>query len=382
MLLAAVLLLGVMLLTLVVPPVVDSRLNGISSYSTLTISEHAKTLHRELLIIDLHADCLMWNRDLLQRNTRGHADVPRLIEGNVALQAFTIVTKVPSHMKLEGNSATTDDITLLAMAQCWPMSTWGSLLQRTLYQTDKLADFARRSGGKLTLIKSRTDLGSYLKRRTTDQSITAGFLGVEGAHALDGNLENIDIMFDHGIRMMAPTHFFDNDIGSSAHGLCDQGLTDKGKEMIRRIQKKSMIVDLAHASSRVIKDTLAISSRPCVVSHTGVKGTCNNNRNLSDEQILGIANTGGVVGIGYWSTAVCGRDARAIAKAIRYAAKRIGVTHVALGSDFDGATIAPFDASQLIQLTQALIDEGFSDSDIKLIMGKNTCRVLQECLPD
>ncbi len=118
-----------------------------------------------------------------------------------------------------------------------------------------------------------------------------------------------------------------------------------------------------------------------VVSHTGVKGTCNNNRNLSDDQIKAIAQKGGLIGIGYWDTAVCGKDAKAIAKAIHYVANLVGVEHVALGSDFDGAVVAPFDTTGLVEITDALLAEGFSENDIALIMGGNTIRILKENLP-
>jgi membrane dipeptidase len=360
---------------------VDSRLNAIHG-SNQRVSEKARRLHTTLLIGDLHADSLLWDRDLLARNDRGHVDVPRLIEGNVAIQAFTIVTKVPHKLNVERNTSDSDDITRLAIAGRWPPWTWVSLKERALYQADKLKTAALLSGGKLSVITNKRELDDYLTRRKHNQQITAGFLGVEGAHCLEGNLDNIDVFYDRGIRMIAPTHFFDNDIGGSAHGVNKAGLTDKGKEMIRRMQAKFMIVDLAHASSAVIKDVLAISTKPVVVSHTGVRGTCNNHRNLTDAELMGIAKTGGVIGIGYWRQAVCGDNAKAIARAIRYTANLVGVEHVALGSDFDGATSAPFDVSHLDLVTQALLDQGFSDADIRLIMGENAIRVLRESLPD
>ena len=124
-----------------------------------------------------------------------------------------------------------------------------------------------------------------------------------------------------------------------------------------------------------------MSTKPVIVSHTGVKGTCNNNRNLSDEQIKGIAKTGGLIGIGYWETAVCGRDAKAIARAIRYTANVAGVEHVGLGSDFDGAVAEPFDTTGLVQITDALIAEGFSADETRMIMGGNVLRVLSLSLP-
>ena len=379
--LVVIVLLGGAAFFLIVPAVADRKLNAVLAPPPYFSSSRAQSLHQQLLIVDLHADSLLWKRDLLARNSRGHVDIPRLIDGNVALQAFTIVTKTPRGLNIESNDDKTDNITLLAIAGCWPISTWSSLKERTLYQASRLSDVAARSNGKFVLIRTGADLTAYLKRRASEPGITAGFLGVEGAHALEGDLNNIDLFFEHGIRMMSPTHFFDNDIGGSAHGLVKGGLTAKGKEMVRRMQAKGMIVDLAHASANVISDVLEISTRPVFVSHTGVKGTCDNTRNLSDEQIKGIARTGGLIGIGYWETAVCGKDAKAIARAIRYTANVAGVTHVSLGSDFDGAVTAPFDTTGLVQITDALIAEGFTDEEIKLIMGGNAIRVLLTSLP-
>ena len=365
----------------VVPAQVEKRMNRTLNAPPYPASERAVTLHKKLLVADLHADSLLWARDLLERGARGHVDIPRLIEGNVALQAFTIVTKTPRNQNIENNTADTDNITLLAMAERWPTKAWSSLTERALYQAHKLQQTAERSGGKFTLIRTSAELSAYLDRRIREPQITAGFLGVEGAHALDGNLDNIDRLFDAGVRMMAPTHFFDNDIGGSAHGVEKGGLTDKGREMIRRMEEKKMIVDLAHASPRTIADVLAIATRPVVVSHTGVKGTCDNTRNLSDEQLQAIARTGGVIGIGFWDTAVCGADAGAIARAIRYTANLVGVDHVALGSDNDGAVTVPFDISGVVEITDALLQEGFTDEEVGKIMGRNTLRLLIENLP-
>lgn len=359
--------------------VIDNKMNAvIDASSPVKISEHAKELHRSLLIVDLHADSLLWDRDLLVRNSHGHVDIPRMKDGNVALQAFTIVTKVP---RREGRFRGVDQIGLLSIIERWSPDTWNNLTKRVIFQCEKLEKFAKRSHGNFTIIKSVEDLETYLERRKKDNSLTAGFLGVEGAHALEGDLKNVDIFFDHGIRMMSPSHFFDNDIGGSSHGNARTGLSERGKEMIRKMQTKSMIVDLAHASPATIKDVLAISTKPVVVSHTGVKGTCDSVRNLSNAEIIGIAKTGGVIGIGYWPAAICGKDAKAVAKAIRYTANLVGVEHVVLGSDFDGACSAPFDVTGLVNITQALLDEQFTDEEIRLIMGENTLRVLRTSLP-
>jgi len=379
--LVIILLLSGGLFFFVLPGVLEKRYNPVLREPPYSASERALELHRRLFIVDLHADSLLWDRDLGTRLTRGQVDLPRLFEGNVALQAFTIVTKVPRGLNIESNSDRTDVITPLAVAQRWPIASWFSLRERALYQARKLHAVAARSGGKFIIIKTAADLKGYMERRGRETGITAGFLGVEGAHALDGDLSNIDLFFESGIRMMAPTHFFDNDMGGSAHGLQKGGLTEKGREMIRRMQAKHMIVDLAHASPKVIEDALAVSNAPVVVSHTGVKGTCNNTRNLSDDQLRAIARTGGVIGIGYWETAVCGTDAAAIARAIRYTANVAGVEHVALGSDFDGSVAVPFDTSGLVLLTDALLAEGFTESEIRMIMGENVVRVLLRSLP-
>src|SRR5713226_1295269 len=381
--LGLLLLVALAILFLVGPAATDSAFNRVVPAQGAPPSEKARALHRQLLIADLHADSLLWDRNLLDRGTRGQVDIPRLIEGNVALQAFTVVTKTPYvwKMNIERNDDRTDNIKILAIAQRWPTSTWNSLTQRALYQARKLQDAAARSGGKFTVIKTSADLSSYLDRRIKEPQITAGFLGIEGAHALDGDLANIDVLFDAGFRMMSPSHFFDTDIGGSAHGVEKGGLTDKGKEMIKRMEAKHMIVDVAHASAKTIDDVLALATRPVVVSHTGVRGTCDNQRNLSDEQLRGVAKTGGVIGIGYWDTAVCGKDAAAIATAIRYTVNLVGVDHVGLGSDFDGAVTTPFDTSGLVQITDALIAEGFTDEEIGKIMGRNTLRLLIQNLP-
>jgi microsomal dipeptidase-like Zn-dependent dipeptidase len=379
--LAVIILVGLAVFFFVVPAQVEKSMNITLNPPPYRASERAGELHRKLFIVDLHADSLLWDRDLLERTGRGHVDVPRLIEGNVALQAFTIVTQTPRGQNIESNDDSTDNITLLSIAQRWPVAAWSSLMQRALYQTRRLREMAERSGGRFTVIKTASELASYLERRRSETDITAGFLGVEGAHALDGDLSNIDALFDAGIRMMAPTHFFDNDLAGSAHGASKGGLTEKGREMIRRMEEKRMIVDLAHASPQTIDDVLAMVTRPVVVSHTGVKGTCDNQRNLSDEHIKAIARRRGVIGIGYWDTATCGRDAKAIARAISYTVRLVGIDHVGLGSDYDGGISAPFDTTGIVEITDALLEEGFSHSDIEKIMGGNVLRLLLENLP-
>jgi membrane dipeptidase len=362
------------------PALVERNMNRVTNRS-IPVSERAKAIHRSLFVADLHADTTLWNRDLLARGARGHVDVPRLIEGGVALQAFTIVTKTPRRMNIERNTADTDNVTLLALAQLWPARTWNSLFERALYQARRVTAAAGRSDSRLVMIRTAADLDAFAKRRASDPNLVAAFIGVEGAHALEGSLQNLDRLFEAGVRMMAPTHFFDTDIGGSAHGVSQAGLSARGREWLAAMETKRMIIDLAHASPQTIDDVLKLATRPVVVSHTGVRGTCDNRRNLSDGQLAAIAANGGVVGIGVWETAVCGGDARAIARAIDHAINVAGFEHVALGSDFDGAVTAPFDASGMVQITQALLDLGLDQTKIEGVMGGNVRRLLTTLLP-
>jgi microsomal dipeptidase-like Zn-dependent dipeptidase len=378
---AAALLIMVGAFLLVAGAETDRRVNTIIPRPRPDVSEAARRLHRRLLVADLHADTLLWARDPLERSARGHVDVPRLREGNVALQAFTVVTKTPRHLNIESNDDRSDNVTLLAMAQRWPPATWFSLKERALYQARRLDTAASRSEGRLTVVRSRSDLAAYLRRRRAEPGIIAGLLGLEGAHALEGDPANLDALFGAGFRMIGLVHFFDNELGGSAHGVAKGGLTAKGRDLVRRLEERRMLLDLAHASPDTIRDALAIATRPVVVSHTGVRGTCDNVRNLDDDALRGVARTGGLVGIGFWQTAVCGTGGAAVARAIRYAAGVAGIDHVALGSDFDGAVAEPFDTTGIVEITDALLADGFTEPQVEQVMGGNVFRLLSEALP-
>ncbi|MGB9206095.1 MAG: dipeptidase [Terriglobales bacterium] len=366
---------------LTIPRLVDEDQNKVVKKPPYAASARALNLHKQLTIADLHADSLLWGRDLLERSAYGHVDIPRLADGNVALQVFSLPTRSPAGLNIESNGDKNDQIFWLAIVDRWPPATWNSLTERARYQARRLHRFAGGSHGGFVVIENSADLSNYLERRRLNGRLTAGLLSIEGAHALDGNLENLDVLYRAGYRMMSPSHFFDNDIGGSSAGVHKTGLTDKGREWVRQMEARHMIVDLAHASARTIDDVLAIANRPVVVSHTGVKGTCNNNRNLSDDQIRAVAAKGGLIGIGYWDTATCGTDARAIVKAMRYVSDRVGVEHVALGSDFDGATTAPFDTTGLVEITDAMLEAGYSEQEIRSIMGENVMKFLHANLP-
>lgn len=363
------------------PRIVDQRINSVAQAGPYTANARATALHPTLFIADLHDDALLWSRDLLKRYDYGHTDLPRLQEGKVSLQVFSTVTKSPKGLNFERNAADTDSLTALVMAQRWPMATWNSLLARALYQSEKLHRAAEGSAGGMQIVRTQAELAALTQGQPPAGGTLMALLATEGLHPLEGKLENVDTLYDAGFRIMGLTHFFDNEVGGSAHGLQKGGLTPFGKQVVAKLQEKSVLVDLAHASPQVINDVLAMTQRPVLVSHTGVQGTCPGPRNLSDRHIKAIAATGGVMGIGYFEGAVCGLDTAAIIKAIRYTADLVGVQHVALGSDFDGAIKAAFDTTGLVLITQGLLEAGFSDAEVAAIMGGNVLRLLQAQLP-
>ena len=363
------------------PSFLDYRMNSTADRGPYQASAAAQALHRQLWIADLHDDALLWQRDPLQRHSYGHTDLPRLLDGNVGLQVFAAVTKTPRGLNYTSNAADSDNITPLVIAQRWPRVTWNSLLQRALYQSERLHQAERDSQGFLRIVRSREELRQTLARRNPEQPTLAAILATEGLHPLEGKLENVDTLFDAGYRIAGLTHFFDNELGGSAHGLVKGGLTPFGREVVKRLEQRHMLIDLAHASKPMIDDVLAMATRPLLVSHTGVAGTCPGPRNLSDEHLRRIAAGGGLIGIGYWDGAVCATSVDAIVKAIRYSVDLIGVEHVALGSDFDGTIHAPFDTSGLVLLTDGLLKAGFSAEQITAIMGGNVQRLLLQYLP-
>lgn len=380
--LAVLFVIVVAALFLVGPAVVDRSLNRVEGDgSAASVSVRARQLHDLLFVADLHADPLLWDRDLLVDAGHGHVDIPRLIRGGVALQVFAAPTQVPAGINYEANELDYDVVTALSILQRWPVNTWQSPLQRAVHMADVLKQAAADSEGRFRVVRNRIELDRFTGEHATDPGIVAGLLAIEGLHALEGNLENVDVLFRAGFRMMGLTHFFDNQLGGSAHGMSKEGLSDFGRQVVARLQERHILVDVAHASPTMIDEVLAMATTPVIVSHGGVKGTCDNVRNLSDAHLRGVAATGGVVGIGYWDAAVCDVSVDGIVRAIRYAIDVAGVDHVGLGSDFDGATTTPFDTTGIPRITQGLMDSGLDAASIRKVMGDNVRRVLAAGLP-
>lgn len=363
------------------PGIAERGMNKVAKGPLPPVSERVRAIHARLAIADMHADTLLWNRDLLERGGRGQVDLPRLEQGNVALQVFSSVTKTPKGQNYDSNGADSDNITLLAIGQLQPTRTWSSLIERSLWHSTKLSRAAERSDGRLRVVRTGADVTRLLADRARGMKVTGAMLSVEGLHDLEGKAENLDRLRAAGFRMAGLTHFFDNELAGSMHGKAKGGLTPFGADIVRRMEARGMIVDIAHASPATVDQVLAMARRPIVSSHGGVQATCKVNRNLTDAQIKGIAATGGLIGIGYWDGAVCSTDPRAIAAAIAHVRDLVGIEHVALGSDFDGAVTTAFDAAGLASVTQALADRGFSDEEIAKVMGGNLLAFLERVLP-
>ena len=359
------------------PGIVEKGMNKVVSTKLPAVAPATRKLHDRLQIADLHEDTLLWKRSLNERSDRGQVDLPRLIEGNVALQVFSSVTKTPKNQNYDANSADSDNITLLTFAQLQPPRTWTSLLERSLFHAQKLDRAAAASGGKLRVIRTTADLDTLLAERARGSKTVGGLLSIEGLQNMQGKLSNIDRLHAAGFRMAGLTHFFDNELGGSMHGIAKGGLTPLGRATVRRMEELGMVVDIAHASHKTVAEILAMAKRPVVSSHGGVQAVCKVNRNLSDAEIRGVAKTGGVIGIGYWDAAICGTEPEKVAAAIAHVRDLVGIDHVGLGSDFDGAVTTGFDTAQLVFVTQALVDRGFTPEDIHKVMGGNVLRLLR-----
>jgi membrane dipeptidase len=368
---------------LILPVIVDKSLNPITPHENFEILEEVKLFHESLFIGDWHADSALWSRDLSIDNDHGHVDIPKLQKGNVALQMFTTVTKSPSGQNYEKNNTNTrDNITALAIVQGWPIKTWTSLYERAVYQSQKIHKLSKENPNDLMLIKSKSDLSNFIEKRKKDSTLIGGLIGTEGSHALDGELENIKKLYDHGFRMMSLHHFFDNKLGGSLHGTSGGGLTPFGENAVKLMQDLEIIIDVSHSSENVVKDVLKLSSRPLVVSHTGFNGHCESPRNINDDLMKSIANKGGIIAIGYWDGAVCDNSPKSVAEALMYGIDLVGENHLSLGSDFDGSITPGFDTSELIAITDWLIKLDATEPQIRKIMGNNMLLFIQTYLPN
>ena len=365
---------GLIVLSQIVWPKVDGKMNPVTPHSTYPVSSSAKTLHEALWIADLHADNLLWRRNPMKRHAHGHVDLPRLREGGVELQVFSTVTKSPRGLNFDGNDADApDDIRRLAQAQLWPRRTWDSIYERAAYQAQRLQTLEQK--GEVHIVRTQADL------EKSDRIL--GLLLIEGAHPLEGDIGNIKRLYDEGFRAMGLQHFFDNKLGGSLHGRSHAGLTKFGQDAVLEMVRQDIMIDVAHSSVQTVRDVLALTDAPIFISHGGTIAHCpkTKNRNLPDDVLLQIAARKGLIGIGYFSGVICDISPDGIAAAIVDAVKLLGPDAVALGSDYDGTVTVSLDTSELAAITDALLRKGMKKPVIRKVMGENAKRFFTENLP-
>lgn len=364
------------------PGLLENSMNVVDEHAPYSISERAQGLHDSLFVVDLHSDSLLWDRDLSERSSRGQVDLPRLRQGNVAIQVFSATTKSPTGQNYESNEAGTDTITPLAIVSGWPAATWGSLYERARYQLEKLHELVAANAPDVIFVRNKRDLEKLVTARQSDADVVGAMYLIEGAHPLEGDVDNLDRLQAQGLQFVGLTHFFDNEVGGSLHGISGEGLTDFGRSVIARADQLGMTIDIAHASPQMVRDVLALTSRPVILSHGGFKGHCDSARNLDDKLMLQVAEAGGIIGVGYWDATACDYSPAGIARSIRYGIELMGLEHIALGSDYDGAVTTSLDTSELAALTQAMLDQNFTETEIRAVMGGNMLHFLRAQLPE
>jgi membrane dipeptidase len=327
-------------------------------------SAEARALHTEYPAIDLHADTLMWSRwlgyDLLARHTPplpfaalgGHVDVPRMRDGGMGAQFFGLVS-LPIQDRMRG-------------------------VARAIHeQIDALDETIVRNPSALRLVRTAAEVEAC----RADGAMGA-LLGIEGAHALEGDLANLDAFARRGVRYLGIMHFSANEAGYPAYGRGrrdDEGLTRWGSELVERCETNRVIVDLAHLNKRGFLDACTLAKKPPIVSHTGVLGAFEHWRNIDDEQLRAVADAGGCIGVIFCPRFVGGDGLEPVVKHMKHILDVVGEDAPALGSDWDGFIIPTkplADPRGLPLLTDALLKAGIGERTIGKILRGNVMRVL------
>lgn len=329
-------------------------------------SAEAQALHDEYPAIDLHADTLMWTRwvgyDLHARHEPplplaafgGHVDLPRMRDGGMGAQFFGLVS-LPLAQRLHG------------------------LARAVTEQIDLLAEAIARHPSALRLVKTAAEIEACRR----DGALGA-LLGIEGAHALEGDLDNVDAFAARGVRYIGLLHFSANEAGFPAYGRGrkdDQGLTRWGLDLVRRCEAARVLVDLAHVNRRGFLDACAAATRPPIVSHTGVLGAFEHWRNIDDAQLRAVADKGGVIGVIFCPRYVGGDGLEPVVQHLKHILDVVGEDTPALGSDWDGFIVPTkelADPRGLPLLTDALLRAGVSERTVGKILRGNVMRVLAE----
>lgn len=329
-------------------------------------SERAQALLLQSRPVDLHADSLMWARwtgyDLRKQHSPplplaalgGHVDIPRLKAAHAAGQFFGLVSI--------------------------PVATRG-LLDMVLDQIRALEILTRETPA----LRKVETAGALLSAER--EGAIGALLGVEGAHALEGNLDTLRILRARGVRYLGLLHFSANEAGFPAYGRNrndQRGLTEWGADLVLLCQELGVIVDLAHINKRGFLDACALSQKPVYVSHTGVSGAYKHWRNIDDEALRAVAKVGGAVGIIFCPRYLGGPGLEHVVRHIVHTIQVAGEDTPALGSDWDGFIVPTRGLSSplgLGSLVDALLAHGVSERVVGKILRHNALRVLAEVAP-
>jgi len=320
----------------------------------------SRHLHRESIVFDAHCDTLQevlaGKRRLGERSEEGHMDLPRLRQGGVTAQIFALFVS-PNHFP---RGAASQALRLLDV----------------FYQE------MEENADQLTLATTASDI-----ERAKVEGKVAGVLSLEGAEALEGDLGVLRAFYKLGVRNIGLTWNLRN---AAADGVDEtrssSGLTNFGVQLVQEMNRLGILVDISHLSPTGVRDVLYVSEAPVIASHSNAHALCPHRRNLTDEQLEGVASKGGVVGVTFVPNFVTEDGNQATLKGvldhIDHMVKTIGIDHVGLGSDFDGFSNANVrgleDVTCLPKLTAGLVERGYGEEDVKKILGGNLVRVFRE----
>jgi membrane dipeptidase len=368
------------------------------------IADRARKLHFSSIVLDTHDDTTQRffskSYDLAKRNPDGHIDIPRMKEGGMNAIFFSIWIDG----RIMGPPA----------------------IEKALDQIDAVRENVLRNSKDMLFCRTAEEV-----RRAHKEGKIAALMGVEGGHMIGNDIRIVRIFGDLGVRYMTLSHFYNDEwADSSTDKPAHNGLTDYGREIVREMNRQGIMVDISHVSDKTFYDVLEVSKAPLIASHSSCRAICDHPRDMSDDMIKALAAKGGVIQINYEKSFIdqaykdasdklfggvvaqfdqlkkaCGDDEECLGKKmlemekqatregklphvtweriiehIDHVVKLVGADHVGLGSDFDGATMPEGmeDCTQLPKITEALMRKGYSDDDIRKILGGNLLRVMEQ----
>lgn len=315
--------------------------------------------HPQFPLVDCHCDTIVEvagaKRSLGERSSFGHVDIPRLQEGGVAVQFFALY--IGSEYK--------------------PFAP----LQRTLEMLDVFYGELSRYHYNMELIKEYDDIERLLEQRKLGAVLT-----VEGGEGIQESLYLLRTLYRLGVRGITLTWNQRNAIADGAGEGPNGGLSNFGHEVVREMNRLGMLIDVSHINRAGFFDVVKCSTKPVIATHSNARALCNHPRNLDDEQLKLLADTGGVVGVTFVPDfLVTGEQANIerVADHIDYIKGLIGVDYIGIGSDFDGVDEVPTgleDVTKLPNLIAVLAGRGYRDSELEKIFGGNVLRLLKDVL--